>query len=116
MEYLGTAQFDKFTRLIPVREFKRSFHFLGVNRSNGKEYEHDGGGIEWMVWQRIEEQAILSTIDVDQLRLFIHAHPEIEEVLHTRALEKTWNSKYLNNLLHAKRTPASEDTGIAVGM
>jgi len=73
------------------------------------------GDTEWLIWARIPGEAILSTISIDSLREYIKSHPDLEDLLHFKRIQKARSWYGYAPFLKAKAAKIDFGVGQTVG-
>ena len=83
LRYISLHQPFQFPRLFPGFKISQRLKELGKVQQNF--YSAYG---EWLVWDRIETEAVVACFSVDRFRRYMERHPRIKTVLRLEELEK----------------------------
>ena len=84
-------------------------------RSRDRYHIDYDGDTEWLIWARVPEEAILSTISIDSLREYIASHPDLESLLHFQRIQKAKTWYGYAPFLKAKAAKIDFSAGQSVG-
>ena len=80
----------------------------------GYKYRYNGSG-EFIVWRKIDREAILTTISREVLDKYLASHPDLRDILRLDGVRKCENARAWYKLINQAQEPLNAVTGELVG-
>ncbi|MCJ1257485.1 hypothetical protein MMC24_005310 [Lignoscripta atroalba] len=114
LHHLTEAQKPHCPSLYPAKSVINQLGILGFKKERNKSYPYKGTS-EWIVWECIEREAVITTFSIQELSLYLEKYPGLAKTLRLEGIREAENATEYQEHINNTRLPMSRASGRAIG-